>query len=102
VNHLKEWQCLPDLVRLEVPDQMPPQLCRQVRNLRLRLLHSVLTKEQLTRVDSLSDYLRRMSFTDGYQFNTSSKPPRSPYRFGDICSNRFKIFRNVALHRLTH
>jgi hypothetical protein len=65
-------------------------------------LYSILTKEQLTRVDSLSDDLRRMSFTDGYQFNAPGKPPRSPFRFSDICPNRLKIFRNVALHRLTH
>ena len=97
MDELKMRQRLAHLVRLEMSDEVPPEFCRQQRDLRQGLLNAVFTEKQLPRLHGLADPFSGMRFGDGYQVDGAGPAPREALRRQDRFLHQIQFLSN-GLH----
>src|ERR1700727_769077 len=98
MEHFEERECLTNLIALQVSYQMPAESGRQFGYFCLRLLNSVLAKQQLTRFKGLPDQFRRMCLTDGHELDGPGGPSGCALRFSNLHPDEVQIFSEVKGH----
>ena len=69
VNHFEQRQGVPDLVFLEMSDEMPAQIRRQLRNFGAGFLNAAFAEQSLPGFNRLAHFLGWMRLRDRDQLN---------------------------------
>src|SRR6266576_4909209 len=81
-----------DLVLLEMTDEMPPQIRRQLGNFGPRFLNPAFAKKFLTCSDRLAHPACFMRFRHSYQLDVIQRPTCSLSSCRHLVANAFEIF----------
>ena len=77
-----------------MPDKMPVDVRRQLRNLGARFLNAAFTEQSLPGFDRLLHFLSWMRLGDGDQLNVISRSARFRRGPGDLRPDALQIFRD--------
>src|SRR5438105_281660 len=77
MDHLEHLNRITCLVALEVADEVPVDIARQLRDFRLRFLYAIFAKASQARVVRFMDRGRWKSLRDGKQEHIRRLAPRS-------------------------
>jgi hypothetical protein len=94
VEELEERERVPDLVLLEMTDEVPAQVYRQFRNFDARFLHSAFAEQRLASVISGAHLFGVVRFRDRYKFDLIQWTSAFLGRFRDLRLNALQIFGN--------
>jgi hypothetical protein len=94
VEELEERERVPDLVLLEMTDEVPAQVYRQFRNLDARFLHPAFAKQRLASVISGAHLFGVVRFRDRHELDLIQGTSAFLGRFRDLRLNALQIFGN--------
>ncbi len=91
---------MPDLIFLEMTDEMPPQIRWQLRNLHSRFLDAALTKQSMSPFNRFTDFLGIVRFRNCDELDLINCAASFRRCLRDSFANTFQIFLDFR-HSLT-